>query len=254
MTDFIVFNVLENRYAVRIDNIQRIIPCEKLTNIPNAHKFIDGMMSYEEGVLKVLSFRKLIGLESYSIELEALFKKLKLAHFEWVELLQKSVKTGCEFTKTTNPHKCELGQWIDGFTSYDDRVTAVFSTLVEYHKQLHHLGGDALSLYKVDKEKAQNIVEKDVHSAFAHTMSALDIFINELESVSNSLQKLLIYEDEDKYFAIKVDSIEDIAHVEESQIIKSSDEEITNDFLELEGVLDINNVLINVVKKISIPN
>ena len=48
MTDLIVFSVGENRYALRIENIQRIIQAVKLTNIPNAHPFVDGIMSYEE--------------------------------------------------------------------------------------------------------------------------------------------------------------------------------------------------------------
>ena len=254
MTDFIVFKVLENRYAVRIDNIQRIIPSTELTNIPNAHKFVDGMMSYEDGVLKVLSFRKLIGLPSYAVELEALFKRLKSAHGVWVESLKDSLYTGCEFTKTTDPHMCELGKWIDNFTSYDDRVTEVFNILVEFHKQLHNRGGDALEIYQVDKERAKEMFNIDIQNIYGQTMGALDTFTHEMESVSNSLQKMLIYENDTKIFAIKVDSIEDIAHVEESEIIHSNEEEVTHEFLELEGVLDKNGVLINVIKKVSIPS
>jgi len=254
MTDFIVFKVSDNRYAVRIDNIQRIIPCEALTNIPNSNELIDGMMSYEDGVLKVLSFRRLIGLPSYSTELAGLFKKLKLAHGSWVDALSDSINTGCDFTKTTNPHMCELGKWIDNFTSYDDNVTVVFNKLVEYHKQLHNRGGDAIEVYKTDKIQAKKILDVDIQNIYGHTMGALDMFVQELDGVSNSMQKLLIYENDGKSFAIKVDSIEDIAHVEESQIMQSNDEEVTHEFLELEGVLDINRILINVVKKVSIPS
>jgi chemotaxis signal transduction protein len=254
MVDFIVFKVLDNRYAVRIDNIQRIIPCNELTNIPNAHPFVDGMMSYEDGVLKVLSFRKLIGVVSYYTELESLFAKLKLAHSAWVNALGESLSTGCEFTKTTNPHMCELGRWIDAFTSYDDRVTEVFNNLVEQHKQLHLRGGDALEVYKTDKKEAKRIFDVDIQNIYKKTMGALDMFTQELEGVSNSLQKLLIYESNEKVFAIKVDSIEDIAHVEESQIMASNEEEDSSQFLELEGVLDMDGVLINVIKKVSIPS
>lgn len=254
MTDFIVFKVSENRYAVSIDNIQRIIPCEVLTNIPNSHEYVDGMMSYEDGVIKVLSFRKLIGLPSYSIELDALFSRLKLAHSQWLDSLTDSITTGCDFTKTTDPAICELGKWISTFTSYDDRVTVIFNKLVEYHKQLHNRGGDAIAMYQKDKQEAKRILEVDIQNIYGHTMGALDLFVKELESVSNSLQKLLIYEDEDKSFAIKVDAIEDIAHVESSQIMHSSEEDVNHTFLELEGVLDLNNVLINVIKKVSIPS
>ena len=64
MIDLIVFSIGNNRYALNIENIQRIIQRSELTDIPNAHKLIDGMMSYENKVIKVLNFRRLIGLFS----------------------------------------------------------------------------------------------------------------------------------------------------------------------------------------------
>lgn len=253
MIDLIVFRVLNNKYAISIENIQRIIQATELTNIPNAHPLIDGMMSYEENVLKVLSFRKMIGLESYRQELETLFGKLKIAHGAWVNALEESLTTGCNFTKTTNPHMCELGKWIDNFTSYDDRVTEVFNTLVEFHKQLHTRGGDALEIYKKNPEAARNVLNVDIKNIYGKTMGALDTFVLELDAVANSLQKMLIYENKGKIFAIKVDVIEDIAHIEESEIKNSNEEESDNDFLELDGILDLNGDLINVIKNIKIP-
>ena len=62
MIDLIVFSVQNNRYALNIENVQRIIQAVELTSIPNAHEYIDGMMSYEDSVIKVLNFRKLINL------------------------------------------------------------------------------------------------------------------------------------------------------------------------------------------------
>ena len=85
MTDLIVFSVGSNRYALNIDNIQRIIQAIELTEIPNSHKYIDGMMSHESSVIKVLNFRKVIGLKTYEEELKYLFSKLKSAHQDWID-------------------------------------------------------------------------------------------------------------------------------------------------------------------------
>ena len=253
MIDLIVFRVLNNKYAVNIDNIQRIIQATQLTNVPNSDPLVDGMMSYEESVLKVLSFRKLIGLESYQEELKCLFSKLKDAHTAWIDALEVSLSTGCNFTKTTNPHMCELGQWIDDFTSYDENISIVFNELVEFHKQLHSRGGDAIELYKQDPQKAKKMFDVEIKNIFFHTMGALDTFVKELDTVANSLQKLLIYESKDKIFAIKVDAIEDIAHIEESDIKHSNEEDVQSECLELDGILDINGDLINVIKSVKIP-
>lgn len=254
MIDLIVFSVGNNRYAMDIENIQRIIQADHLTSIPNAHPFIDGMMSHEDSVIKVMSFRKLISSPSYEDELVALFGKLKIAHKEWVDALKTSVSTGSTFTKTTNPHMCDLGKWIDGFTSYDDRVSEVLSELVEFHKQLHLKGGEVCEIKPNNPDEAQRMVDVDINNIFGHTMGALDTFVKELDTVANSLQKLLIYDSDGKKFAIKVDSIEDIAHVEESDIMANDSDEESSEFLELDGVLDLNDVLINVIKSIKIPS
>ena len=253
MVDLIVFSVGSNRYAMDIENVQRIIQAGALTAIPNAHPFIDGMMSHEESVIKVMSFRKLIELDSYEDELKILFSKLKIAHKDWVDALKTAIHTGSTFTKTTNPHMCDLGKWIDNFTSYDDRVSEVLSELVAYHKQLHLKGGEACEIKKVNSEEAKRVVDVDVNDIYNHTMSALDTFVVELGTVANSLQKLLIYDNNGKKFAIKVDIIEDIAHVEESDIMRGDSNEESNKFLELDGVLDLDGVLINVIKTVNLP-
>lgn len=252
MIDLIVFNVGGNRYALNIENVQRIIQSQELTQIPNAHALIDGMMSHEEKVIKTLNFRKLIGMDSYDDELETLFARLKVAHKDWVDALQHSIEHGSTFTKTTDPHKCDLGKWIDNFNSYDDDVSATLKDLTESHKRLHVTGGELLEVYAEEPEKALERFRSEIHDIYSHTMGDLEHFTEDLGRVADSLQKLVIYEKDTKIFAIKVDIIEDIAHIEESDIM-NSDEHEASEYLELQGVLDIDGALINVIKTIDIP-
>ncbi len=253
MTDLIVFSVGENKYAMSIDNVQRIIQASSLTNIPNAHDHIDGMMSYEDKVIKVLNFRKLIQMKTYEEELNNLFASLKVGHADWVNALKLSVETGVEFTKTLNPHACGLGKWIDSFTAYEDHVVTVLNKLIDFHSQLHLTGGIVLEEYAKNKEKAQEMFNEEIMSIYGHTMGALDTFTNELDIVADSLQKFIIYEKDGSVFAIKVDAIEDIAHVSEDQMANSQTDHDINDFLELEGVLDLDGILINIIKRVILP-
>ncbi len=254
MMDLIVFSVGSNKYALDIENIQRIIQATELSNIPNAHELIDGMMSYEDNVIKVLNFRKLIGMQRYDEELKVLFLKLKDAHQDWINELRHSVENSVAFTKTTDPHKCELGIWLDEFNSYDDRVTAILKDLVSNHKNLHVCGHTVMELEKNDKDAAKELLNTKIYDTFNHTMGDLDVFIDKLDQVANSLQKFIIYEVNGSSFAIKVDSIEDIAHIENETIMNSEDNHNVNEFLELDGVLDLDGVLINVIKTLNIPN
>ncbi|PHS58261.1 MAG: chemotaxis protein CheW [Sulfurimonas sp.] len=143
MIDLIVFSVENNKYALSIDNVKRIIQAEELTDMPSAHELIDGIMSYENSVIKILNFRRLIGIE---------------------------------------PHE------------------------------------------------------------------------DESKDIEDSTLKFLFYENDNENFAIKVDLIDDIAHVQESDIMNSDEKHNISEFLELSGVLDIDGVLINVIKSIHLPN
>ena len=143
MIDLIVFNVGSSHYALNIENIKRIIQIVELTEMPNAHDLVDGMMSYENSVIKVLNFRKVIGLP---------------------------------------PHE------------------------------------------------------------------------DEGKKIEDSSLKLLFYENGSDNFAIKVDSIDDIVHVKEQEIMNKDEEQNISEFLELSGVLDLDGVLINVIKTLKIPN
>ncbi len=142
MIDLIIFSVAGNRYALNIENTQRVIQATDLIDIPNSHKYIDGMMSHEDKVIKILNFRKLIGLE-------------------------------------------------------------------------------------------------------VHVEDSMDI--------DEYSQKFIIIEKENSSFALKVDSIEDIAHIHRSNIINDTENE-NIEFLEFNGALELDGVLVNIIKTINLPS
>lgn len=142
MIDLIVFNVADNLYALSIDNIVRITQAGELTTMPNSHEFIDGIMSFEQNAVKVLNFRKLVGLP-------------------------------------------------------------------------------------INEEDILNSSEKE--------------------------QKMIFYENGKTVFAIKVDSIKDIAHIKEDDIMMGDENYKKNEFLDIKGVIDINGSLINVIENLRLP-
>jgi chemotaxis signal transduction protein len=254
MVDLIVFNVSGNRFAINIDNVKRIIQARDLTVIPNSSPLIDGIMSYENNIIKVLSFRKLMGLSSYEEELSKFFEKIKGDHQSWVETLEEAIQNKTAFTKTTNPNECALGKWLNSFNSYEDKIMDIFKDLFQYHRDLHKTGGNALEVLKKDPLEAKRMFDEDVISIYRNTMNDLTKFTSEIDLISNSLQKLVIYETDEKIFAIKVDTIEDIAHIDESMIMSSDDNHHkNNNNLEILGIIEIDKVLVSVIKAVKLP-
>jgi len=254
MIDLIVFKVANNSYALDIGNIKRIIQDVELTTIPNNNEFIDGIMNYEDGILKVLNLRKLVGVKSYVEELYDMFSKIKVVHSEWVDELSNSISGCYEFTKTTNPHECELGKWLDSFNSYDDFILDVLKDLRENHNQLHRLGKDVISICEEDNDRAREIFDTQIKIFYTNTIDYIDTFMSQLPKIAYSLQKMIIYEDEQGLFAIRIDSIEDIAHIQESDIKYFDNQREENDLLEIGGVLDLNSNLINIINTIQLPH
>jgi len=64
VSDFIIFSIGVSDYALEVSKVERIDQIPKLTPIPNAHEFIDGMMSYQDNTLKVIDFRKMTDAKS----------------------------------------------------------------------------------------------------------------------------------------------------------------------------------------------
>ncbi|MEA1916083.1 MAG: chemotaxis protein CheW [Campylobacterota bacterium] len=252
MVDFIIFKVGDDCYGVNIENIQRIIQPTSLTKIAQANNLVDGMMNYENRVIKVVNFRKVVNLKSYEDELLFTFNKLKNQHKDWVNELIKCVEDETEFKETTNARLCELGIWLDKFTSHDDKIRVILKKLNTFHKQLHLSAIEVLEVANLDKVKAIELIETKVHELYKNTIYFLNEFIDELDPITNSIQKLLFFTSEKKSFAIKVDEILDIAHVDKKTIESASEKKKISKHLNLFGVVEINGVLVNIIKDINI--
>lgn len=139
MDDYIVFTIGDNYYALGVASIQRIIQVPQVTAIPNAHPVVEGMMSYENRVIKVVSFRAMMGMEAYE------------------------------------------------------------------------------------------------------------------ENAGGKSQKLLIYQTPNAFFGIKVDQIEDIKSLDCSTLKHVDRLEDNGDFVEIEGIVELGDRLVNVIKSASLP-
>jgi len=139
MEDYIVFTIGDNYYALSVASIQRIIQVPSLTAIPNAHPMVEGMMSYEDRVIKVVNFRAMMGMERFE------------------------------------------------------------------------------------------------------------------ETATGKSQKLLIYQTENGCFGIKVDQIEDIKNLDRSTLKHVESLEGNTNFVEMDGIVELGDRLVNVIKSVTLP-
>jgi len=253
MKSFVIFSISDEYFGINIENVKRILPAQTLTKIANTQDHIQGMFEYEDKILKVISFRKIIGEPSYVQELKSLFPTLQCQHKEWLDCLVESVEKGTAFEKTTDPHACHLGKWIDSFHPENTEVVGLMKELTFFHQRLHYSAVDVLELAENSQEEALGWIHDNVKEIYGNTISYLSKVEDKSEEVAVDLQRCLVINNEDgSLIGVNIDAVEDIIHVEDSALHSASEAKNMGDYMKVEGVLDFKDSLVTIVKEIKV--
>jgi len=253
MRSFVIFSVLNCNYGIDIESVKRILPAQELTDVPDVPSHILGMFQYEDNVLKTLGFRKAIGEDGYEEELNRLFPKLKAEQKAWLEALKHSIDTGSSFTKNSDPHKCQLGQWIDSFHPDNVEVLSLMKKLSHYNQSLHAVAMEALQKRTSSIEEAQELMNVNVNDLYNKTMEYLQKVSALSSKVAAELQRCLIIEDKDgNAFGINIDAVDDIVHIDETELHEVKEEQHLGDFMNVAAILMQENKLVTIIKDITL--
>ncbi|MBN2894798.1 MAG: chemotaxis protein CheW [Campylobacterales bacterium] len=254
MTGYLLFQVESLRYAIELEQVQRIEDVTMLTPSVGKDKACAGMMRLDERILDVYSFRAMIGKENYVEKVKTMFEELKHQHQEWIEALDEAVGCGCAFTKTIDPHACHLGRWIDTFSTNSEVVGELKRELNRHHQDLHKSAVGVLELRKHDVERAKQAVAHQVHGYYTQTISYLDQMAQHTHQVALDSQRLLIMKAEQGgLFGLIVDLIDGIIQVPEERIIRNSALLREGRYIKIIGALEHEKRLLSVIETITIP-
>jgi len=251
MVSLILFHVDKMAFALNLEQTNRILQVPNVTSVSGRHDVIDGMFSFEGEVLEVISFRKLVNLQGYDKTVESLFDDLKVQHKAWIDALVHAVEHDEAFAKTTDPHACNLGKWIDNFTIDNKAINTTLYQLDRHHKNLHGSAIDVLEKREESKRDAHDWIESNVQSIYEQTIDYLSQMRMHAKEIANESQKLIIMQSDKKRVGLKVDDVDDIIHIDEKSIVKASGEP-TNDMMQMMGVLNYQDSLISVIDSIAI--
>ena len=114
------------------------------------------------------------------------------AHYKWASNLSNALYAGTEFTGSTDPTGCTLGQWLYGDAETDDpAILALRSELEPLHKEIHQSAIQVLEQLKTNPVQAQNYYHQTILSNINTLVGKLDKVV-ELETAANNagLEKL----------------------------------------------------------------
>lgn len=251
MRNLILFSIDKNHFAIELDKIKRIIQAQETTSVPGNADEIEGITTFEDSVINVLNFRKIIGMEEFTKTLDGLFPVLIQGHEDWVKSLSESVDTGCEFHGEISPYDCALGKWLNEFNSYDPAISKIKEALFTVHSEFHGQAPKVIHTALNDKEEAKRLINTEVSNRKDVIVKHIHDLHENKELIANSMQKFLIM-DAEKMFAVRIDDIDDIIYIEDDQIQMSDISEEAS-LISIDGIFEHNDKLVNLISTISMP-
>ena len=129
------------------------------------------------------------GVQDANTQAAALLQRAQgaeTAHYKWASNLSNALYAGTEFTGSTDPTKCTLGQWIYGDDEIDDpAILALRNELEPLHKEIHGSATHVLETLKTNPAEAQEYYQTTILSNISTLVGKLDKVI-ELETTANN--------------------------------------------------------------------
>lgn len=117
-------------------------------------------------------------------------QKAETAHYKWSSNLSNALYAGMEFTGSTDPTGCVLGQWLYGEAGTEDQAILDLRTQLEpLHKELHESATYVLELYNADPAQAQAYYQETISSNLGVLVGLLEqvvergVELNELSAL-----------------------------------------------------------------------
>lgn len=144
-------------------------------------------------LFSVLTTKNIISVdrsEEYNSAVNALLTRAQMAeaaHYKWASNLSNALYAGMEFTGSTDPTGCVLGQWIYGDAGTDDEtILNLRSQLQPLHEELHQSAVHVLELYETDPAQAQQYYQETIQGNLTVLVGLLDDVIARCTSLNEA--------------------------------------------------------------------
>lgn len=174
----VVVRLRQELFGFPIQEVREMVRAQPTAKVPGSPAFMRGVMNLRGSILPVVDLRLLLGMGSAKAELEALLQMLddrRRDHESWLAELERCARTGDEFLKATDPHKCAFGRWYDGFTTDHVALKSELQRLDAPHKDLHATAVVVLALARRgDNRAAMALIEEKRAGAFSALLRGLE--------------------------------------------------------------------------------
>lgn len=115
------------------------------------------------------------------------------SHYQWLETLSESIRTGKEFTGSLDPDNCSLGAWLNSNSSTlgkDEDVSRALNSVIAPHREMHQAAAEILEFAATDQSAAYTRYENEIQPAVAHIKTGLTEVSDRFETISKEDGKM----------------------------------------------------------------
>lgn len=209
---YIVFKIADSFYCINSRYISTIVQMPHYDKIPAAPPKVKGMFRHRDKVIQMLDLRAAFGFKTMPEEcqeFEAMIDARKQDHINWVNELERTIKTGEPFKLSKDPHQCALGRWYDHFTTENSAVLFCLRKIEEPHQRLHHAAEDADNCEKCcDLNEIADCKDRVLRNVKDECMPAILNLLDEIKKIfSASIYREMVLLLDDTKWGIVVDEI-----------------------------------------------
>lgn len=133
--------------------------------------------------------------EAVSVEVNALLQtvqKAEAAHYKWSGNLCNALYSGAEFTGSTDPTGCVLGQWIYGEAGTEDaKILELRNKLEPLHKELHESASYVLNMLETDEDQAHAYYQETIMGNLNTLVGLLDQVVERGTQLNEESQEIM---------------------------------------------------------------
>ena len=220
---FLQIEVNKQNYLIDIDDITELLQYQAPSSISYLPKHFDGVINHKEKIIPIVSVRKLLGFSSYKDAQLSFIAKVEEQHVDWVKEFEHSLKTGEKFTKTLDPHKCELGTWIDDMLSClrcnnHGFVDLLSQELTAHHSALHDNG----KLFLNDEAGDNNQKIKTIQENASNTIKGLHAIEAKIDKLTSAFEQIVLMKVNGVEIGVVVDRIDKAHDLDEKNYFTST--------------------------------
>ena len=221
--EFLQVEVNQQNYLINTDSVIELLQYREPTPRATSSDYIKGIINYKDKILPIVNIRRLLGFQSYKDAQIALIHKVEQQHIAWVKEFENSLITGDKFTKALDPHKCELGKWIDKTVAClrcnnNGFVDILSKEVIDQHAALHDNGRIFLQRDEGDKKEKVKVIKKNAED----TIKGLHILESKIDKLTSVFEQIVIMNVDGIEFGLVVDRIDKTHELQEKNFLTST--------------------------------